>query len=158
GGQTHHKIGQGGKNADGGKEYGAKHIEHQMDHRGTLGVAAGADGGQHGGDTGADVLAKQNEHGSVQTNLTADRSGLQNTRRSRGGLDEGGEEGAHQNTDQRVGEGADHIHEGGPLLQGLHGGAHHLHADEEYAQTGQDVAVVVDLGFLQEHHHGHTHK
>lgn len=43
-----HERGQRSEHTDKGKENGAKDIEHQVDNGGALGIAAGADRGQHG--------------------------------------------------------------------------------------------------------------
>lgn len=61
-------------------------IEHQVDDGGALGVAAGADGSQNGGDTGADVLSKRRIRCPVP--ITPQASALQDTHRGGGGLDQ----------------------------------------------------------------------
>ena len=133
-------------------------LEQQMDNRGPLGIAAGADGSQHRGDTGADVLTEQDEYRAVQADHAAERQGLQDPHRGGGGLDDRGEARAHQNTDQRIGERAHQFYKGRPVPQRLHGRAHHVHADEKHAQAGQDAAVVADLGLFHEDHHRYAHK
>ena len=48
-----------------------------MKHRGAFGVSAGADGGQHRGDAGADILAEEDVNRTGQTDEAAGGQGLQ---------------------------------------------------------------------------------
>ena len=55
------------KVTDQGKQYSTNNIEHQMNNRGALGVAVGADGGQHRRNTGPDILPEKDVNRAGQT-------------------------------------------------------------------------------------------
>ena len=158
GGPGGHDGRQGGHHAHDGEDTGTDDVEHQMDHCGPLGAAAGADGCQHGGDTGTDVLAEQHIHGGGQTHNAAVGQGLQNTHGGGGGLDQGCEACAHQDADQRVGKVGHDAGKGGGIPQRHHGVAHEVHADEQDAQAGDYVGPVLHLLLIYKHGDGHTHK
>ena len=73
-------------------------------------------------------------------------------------MDDGGEAGAGQDAQQGVGEGGHEVDEGLRLPQGRHGGAHHVHTDEQHAQTGQDLTDVLQLELFHKDHQGHAYK
>ena len=151
-------ISNGEEQEQSGEDTGADDVEHQVDDGGPLGAAAGADGGQHGGDTGTDVLTEQHEHRAGQADHAAVGQGLKDTHRGGRGLDDGSEAGTGQNAQQGVGEGGHEADEGLRLPQGRHGGAHHIHTDEQHAQAGQNLTDVLQLGLFHKDHQGHAHK
>lgn len=55
-----------------------------------------------------------------------------------------------------IGESGHQVHKGLGVTQRHHGGAHHLHADKQHAETGHDLADVVGPGHLDKDHHGHA--
>ena len=125
-----------------------------MDEGGALGVAVSAQAGQKSGDTGTDVLAKEHKDRVIQSHHTAQGQRLKDTDAGRGALDHRGEERAGQNAQDGIGEGSEEIDKGLIVPQRSHGGAHQLHAQEEDAQTGNDLADAVDLLLLE---HGDEH-
>ena len=129
-----------------------------MDDGGALGVAGGANGGQHRGDAGADVLAEQDEHRVGVGDDAAVGQGLQDAHRGGRGLDDGGEDHARQDAQEGVGEVGHDAYKGLRLPQGGHGGAHHVHADEQHAQAGEDLAHVLKLGLFHKDGQHHAHK
>ena len=158
----HHRavdhLGDGENQEQQGEDGGADDIEQQVDDGGPLGVPAGAHRGQHGGDAGADVGAEQHKGAAGQGDDPRVGQGLHNAHRGGGGLDDGGEAGAHANAHHGVGEVGDQVDKGRGVPQGRHGGAHHVHADEQHTQTGQDLADVLGLLVLDEDHEHHAHK
>src|SRR5699024_1588773 len=74
-------AGDGEDDEQGGEDDGADDVEHQVDDGGALGVAGGADGGQHRGDAGADVLPEQDEHRVGVGDDAAVGQGLQDAHR-----------------------------------------------------------------------------
>ena len=129
-----------------------------MDDGGALGVAACPNRSQHSGDAGADVLTKQHVNRVVETDDSASSQCLQDAHRGGGGLDDGRKDSASQDAQQRIAELGDDVDEHFRFPQGSHGRAHHIHADEQNAQTGKDLSIISDRGFLDEHHQNHADK
>ena len=129
-----------------------------MDDGGPLGIAAGADGGQHSGDACADVLPEKHIYRAGEPDDSTVGQRLQDTHRGRGGLNDRSKQRAGQDPDHRIGEGGHQAYEPGHLPQRRHGGAHHIHPDEQYAQAADDAAEVVALRLFQKHHHRHADK
>ena len=80
-GEGCHPAGKGNHDTDNGKYSGAYDIKHQVDQGGAFCIPVRADGGQHGRDAGADVLAEQNKDSAVDSNQPADSQGLQDSDR-----------------------------------------------------------------------------
>ena len=139
-----------------GKQNRADDIEHQVDDGGPFGVAPGAHRGQYSSDTGTDILTEEDIDGAAQSDHATVGQGLKDTDRGGGGLDQSGKEGTGQDTKHRIRELGHQVYESGHLPQRDHGGAHHVHTNEEDAQTTQDTAVVVELRLFQKYHHGHA--
>ncbi len=144
--------------ADDGEDNGADDVKGKVDDGGALGVAAGADGRQHCRDAGTDVLAEQDINRLRKADNAAGSQRLQDTDRSGGRLDDRGEDCACQDAQNRIGELGHQRDEGFGLTQRHHRGAHHVHADEQDAQTGNDLAEVVQLLLLEKNNHRHTDK
>ena len=123
-----------------------------MDAGGPLGVPAGAQSGQHSGDAGADVLSEQDEHRPGEPDDAAGGQGLQNTHRGGGGLNQSGKGRAEEDTQQGIGQSGHQADKDRKLPEGGHGGAHGVHADEKDAQTGQNLADVLQVRPLDKDH------
>ena len=129
-----------------------------MDDRRLLCFPARADAGKDGRDACADVLAEQHIDRAVKTDQPAGSQRLQDADRSAGRLDDRGEYRACQDADQRIGERSHQLDERRFLTQRQHRCAHHVHADEQHAQSRQDRADVLDLHALDEYDQRHADK
>ena len=87
----------------------------------------------------------------------ADR--LQDAHGGGGALDQGGDGGAYQNTQQGIGKGDEQLAEGGELLEAGDGIFHGLHSDEQKAQPQQDLAHDLPAAApLKEHEEHDAHR
>ena len=122
-----------------------------MDDRRAAGVLIRADGGEHGGDGGADVLSHDDGDGGG----IADRAGggerLQDADGGRAGLDDAGEHRADQHAEDRIPEGKEQIRERGDLREAGDRAAHRLHAEHERGKAEENGAGVLFLCVLAEH-------
>ena len=111
GAHIHHVIPEGDREKgvadieDSQEESSSDDIEQQMDHSRPLGVPAGADGGEDGGDAGADILTHDEGNGGVKIDQPRRTHRLENAHGGRRALEKGGDGGAHQDAQQRIGEG-----------------------------------------------------
>ena len=131
--------------ADGGTD----EVEGGVDGGDLLCVAVDADGADDRSNGGADVLAHDDGNGGAVADGAGEGQGLQNTNRSGGGLDDGGEDRAEQHTQDGIGEGGEQAGEGGHFRNGLHGAAHELHAGHQHGEAHQhpaDVPAALLLG------------
>ncbi len=124
---------------------GAEEIEIEVHHGRALRVLAGAYGGNDGGHAGPDILAHDdgNRHGIRNGSRGAEC--LQDTHGSRGTLNQGREQRAHDHAQNRI---AEFYHEGGKgriVRQAGHGAAHGLHAEHQDREADQDAAHVFFL-------------
>ena len=133
------------------KDQGADDVEVEVEHGGAPGVLAGADGGNERGDTGADVLAHDNGKGDVKGDNAGGGEGLEDAHRGGGALEQRSDQRAHQNTQKGIGEGHEELPEGGDVLEGGHSHLHGGHADEQQAQTQQELAHNFFLAALEKH-------
>src|SRR5699024_7305943 len=96
--------------------------------------------GDQSSSTGADVLA----HNDGQSAAVGDDAGgaerLEDTHAGAGTLDDGGQNGAGQHTQDGVGELDKHFGEPGLMLQGFHGGRHGAHAGHQDGKPDEDGA------------------
>ena len=120
----------------------ADQVEGDVDHGHPLGVAADADGGDQGGDTGADVLAHDDGDGHAVGDGAGHSQGLQNTHGGGGGLDDAGEGRAHQHAQQGIGEGGHQFGELRHIRQRGHGAAHQFHAVHQDGKAHHHPAHV----------------
>ena len=141
--QRFKQVGQRRQDADRREDHGADDVEEQVDDRRALCVAACADRGQHGRDAGADVLAEQDEGRAVQADQAARGERLQDADRGRGRLDDRREDHADEDAEQRVRHLRHQVDEEFGLAQRRHRVAHHAHAEEQHAETGDDLPPVV---------------
>ena len=109
------------------------------------GRAACADGGNHRGNTGTDVLTHDDGEGRAVSDYTGQRQSLQNTHRGRGTLDDGGEHGTHQNAQQRILELGEQFGKSRHILQGFHRIRHHIHAVHQDSKAQQDGTQILLL-------------
>ena len=107
---------------------GADEVEGDVDDGHPLGIAADADRGDQSRNAGADVLA----HDDGDSDAVGDGAGhgqcLQNANGGGGGLDDAGEGGAYQHTQEGIGEGSHEVGEARHICQRRHRTAHQLHA------------------------------
>ena len=113
--------------------------------------AACTDGGDNSGDTGTDVLTHDNGKCRAVGDHAGQRQCLQDTNRGRGTLDNGGEHGTHQNTQQRILELGEQIGKAGHILQGFHSIRHHIHAIHQNGKAQQDGTQILLLLGLSHH-------
>ena len=129
----------------------ADEIEQQVDDRRAAGVLIRADGGEHGGDGGADVLSHDDGDGGG----IADRAGggerLQDADGGGAGLDDASEHRADQHAEDRIPEGKEQIRERGDLREAGDRAAHRLHAEHERGKAEENGAGVLFLCVLAEH-------
>ena len=107
---------------------GADEVEGDVDDGHPLGIAADADRGDQSRNAGADVLA----HDDGDSDAVGDGAGhgqcLQNANGGGGGLDDAGEGGAYQHTQEGIGEGSHEVGKARHICQRRHRTAHQLHA------------------------------
>ena len=144
---------------DGGQEdQRTDDIKIEVEHGRPPGVAAGADGGDKGGNTGADVLSHDDGEGDVEGDDAGGGEGLQDAHRGGGALEQGGDQGAHHDAQQGIGEGHKEVAELRHILEGGHRSGHGVHADEQQAQAQQQLAHNPLLAALDKHveHNAHN--
>ena len=142
----------GAHDAEHAQQHGdADDIEQQVNDRRAAGVLIRADGGEHGGDGGADVLPHDDGDGGG----VADRAGggerLQDADGGGAGLDDAGEHRADQHAEDRIPEGKEQIRERGDLREAGDRAAHRLHAEHERGKAEENGAGVLFLCVLAEH-------
>ena len=142
--------------ADGDKHQCPDHIEHQMDHCRAFARTVGADRREHGGDTGADVLAEQDINHPAQADSAAAGQRLQNADRRGGGLNDGRENRPGEDSQHRIGEGPHQLDEHRLILEGAHGPRHHIHAGKEDAESHDYHADMLREFFTKKHHQDHA--
>ena len=99
-----------------------------MHHRHLFGVFGDTHAGQHGGDTGADVLTHDDGDGSTVADAAGQCQCLQNTHRGRGALDHCCYCQTHKNAQKGILKGCEKTGESGVIGKGLDRTAHQLHA------------------------------
>ena len=129
----------------------ADDVEIQVDQGGALAVLGGAADGQQRGKGGADVGTQNDGDGAAKGDKAGAGQGLQDTHRGRGGLDDDGDDHAHQHTQHGVGHADEQLLKGCTLPQGGHAGVHQAHAREQDAEAQHDLADVLLFGVAQEH-------
>ena len=87
---------------DNAENHSADDIEQQVDNRGSFCIFPGTRAGNQGGHTGPDILAQRNEHSGLPVYHTVERQRLQDTHRSRGALDNGGNHSAGQHRENGI--------------------------------------------------------
>ena len=122
-----------------------------MDQGGTLAVLGGAADGQQRGKGGADVGTQNDGDGAAKGDKAGTGQSLQDTHRGRGGLDDDGDDHAHQHAQHGVGHADEQLLKGCALPQGGHAGVHQAHACEQDAEAQHDLADVLLFGVAQEH-------
>ena len=132
---------------------GADDVEGQMHHGGALGVLVSTRRGDHSGDAGADVLAHDDRNGRTVGDGARSGQSLQDTDRGRAGLDDAGEHGTDQHTEQRVFKGHKELLEGGVAGKAFHGTRHSFHTEHQRGKAEQDGACVLALAVFEEHVH-----
>ena len=138
------------------KHGAADNIEGDVDDADLSGAAAGADGGDHRGDAGADVLSHDNGQRRAVGDDTGQGQRLQNAHRGGGRLDDRGEHRAHQHPQQGIAEGGEQFGEAGHFPQRLHRAGHHLHAVHQHGEAHKNGAHVLFLLALGGHGHDHA--
>ena len=136
------------------KNQTADDIEVQVHHGRPPGILVGADGAHHRRNTGADILTQDYRDGAAVGHNAGGAQALQNAHGGRGGLDNGSQRRAYQNSHQRIGEGNHHPDKPGLVLQKLHGAAHQLHAghqSHEAQQNPADVLLFLGIGKHVQH-------
>ena len=120
-----------------------------MDDGGALCNTAGTDRSQDSGDTGTDILTEQHIDSLWQTDYTAAGKCLQDADRRRGGLNDGSKNSTSKDAQNRVGEAGDDVDKGLRFAQRNHCRTHHIHTDEQNTQTGDNLAVMMQLFIFQ---------
>ena len=132
------------------------HVEAQVDQRGALGVFAGTHGRNKRRDTGTDILTHDDGNGAAEGDLTGHGQGLQHTHRSRGRLNGSRQQCAGQHAQHRVGEHHKQLTEGRHVGQSLQGAGHDIHTQHQSGKAQQDVAGLLALFILAQHHVTHA--
>ena len=156
--QAYHKVRKRSQDAQGHKQGRTNHIEHQMNQGGALCIAAGSHRSQKRCNTGTDILAEQHEHGTVKVDDAAHSQSLKDTHRRRRGLDNGCEYRSYQDSQKGIGKFGHHMDEGFGIPQRNHGIAHHAHADEQNADTGNNASHMLYLFIFRENQGHNAHK
>ena len=154
--QHFHPAGKRCQHTQNGENYGADDVEQQVDNCGAFCVAAGADGSQNSCNTSADILAEQDINCAAQIDNAALGQSLQNTDRSRRGLNDSRKDSTGQNAENRVGETGHQRHKRFGITQRHHRTAHHFHADKQNAEAGNDLSPMACLRIFEKHHKRHT--
>ena len=76
---------------------------------------------------------------------------MQDTHRSRGALDDGGDAGANQHAQDGVLKGSEELSKGRAVLKGSHSGLHGEHTLEEDTEAQEDLTDDLALGALGDH-------
>ena len=129
-----------------------------MHHGRPLGVLVGADGRDHGGDAGTDVLAHDDGNGRTVAHLSGDRQGLENAHGSGAGLNDGSEHRPGQHTQNGILEQDEQILERRHIPQPGDGGGHGLHAEHQCGEAQKDRAGILFLVIFAEHVIDDAHK
>ena len=116
-----------------------------------LRIFGGAEGGHDWGDTGTDVLAEDDRDCRGEGDLTGGGQRLKNTDGSCRALDDGGDDSAGQNTQNRVGEVFEQGDEGRDLTQRSDGVAHLEHTKEQNTEAQQNLSQVFFRGLFASH-------
>ena len=156
--QAYHEVRKRSQDAQGHKQRRTNHVEHQVNQRGALCIAAGSHGSQKRRDTGTDILAEQHEHGTVKVDDAAHGQGLKDTHRRGRGLDDGCKYRAHQDSQKGIGKLGHHVDEGLRIPQRNHGIAHHAHTDEQDTDTGDNASHMLYLFIFRENQGHDAHK
>ena len=145
------------------RQHGQRHTDHctdqvvdQVDEGRPLGVVPGVEGREQGRGRGADVDAADQEGCKVQGHEALHGQCLQNTDRSRGGLEDGAEQNAHGKAQEGVGGVEDEVLEDRGVLEGGHGAAHGMETLEEQTEAQDDLADVFGPLTLGVEHHDRT--
>ena len=135
----------------------AQHIDQQIDKGGALAADIGAQRREQHRDCRADG----NTHDDGQRDLERDGTGagkhLQNTHGGTGALQYAGKHKAHQNTQQRIGEGGQDRDELRALFQGRHRAGHSGHAIHQHREAQQDIAHIFAGGLFLHHAQQNAH-
>ena len=111
-----------------------------MHHGGAAGILVGTHRGNQRGDTGADILTHDDGDGTAVGDDTGGAQCLQDTNAGAGALDDAGDNGPHQNAQQRIGEADKQAGEPRLVLQGKHSIGHGGHTGHQYSKADQNGA------------------
>ena len=113
---------------------------------------AAAHGGEHRGDAGTDVFTEGDEHGRVGSDQAVDRQRLQDTDGDRRALEQRSDHRAGQDAEDRiVAQSRKDNGEDRRVRVGLDRAAHGLQAEEQKADTDDDLGDVLLLVRFREH-------
>ena len=115
-------------------------VEVQVHHSGAAGVFVGTHRGQQCGHTGTDVLTHDDGDGTAVGDDTGGAQRLQDAHAGAGALDDAGDQCAHQNAQQGVGEAGEQAGEPCLILQRQHRVGHGGHAGHQHGKADEDSA------------------
>ena len=127
-------------------------VEVQVHHGGAARILVGTHGGDQRGDAGADVLAHDDGDGTAIGDNTGGAQCLQDTNAGAGALDDTGDNGTHQNAQQRIGEADEQVGEPCLILQGQHSIGHGGHTGHQHGkadQNGADTPALFAFAHVQ---------
>ena len=120
----------------------ANNVEGHMNHRDPLGPSGDADGGNQGGDAGADILTHNDWNGHTVAEGAGQSQGLQDTHGGGGGLDYRRKDRAHQHAQDGIIESRQQIGEARQIGKRTDSVLHHIHAGHQNCEADQDTAHI----------------
>ena len=130
-------------------EDGSDDLDRYMNSGNSLCLTVNADTGEDCGHTGTNVGTHNDGNCHTQGNLSGHGQALQNTNGCSRRLDDTGDQGTYEDTDQRVIEALHHLCELGKITKRRHGIGHHGHTGHENGKAkehGSEVLVFLLLG------------
>ena len=129
----------------GQKDRDTDDVEVEVDHGGTAGILICAHRRNQRGDTGADILTHDDGDSAA---VGDDAGGLQDADAGAGTLDDAGDQCAHQNAEDGIGEADEEVGEPCLTLQGLDGIGHGSHAGHQDGKANEDSSDALFLLIL----------
>ena len=120
-------------------------VKVQVHHGGAAGILVGTHRGNQRGDAGADILTHDDGDGTAVGDDTGGAQCLQDTNAGAGALDDAGDNGPHQNAQQRIGEADKQAGEPRLVLQGKHSIGHGGHTGHQHSKADQNGANTLAL-------------
>ena len=120
-------------------------VEVQVNHGSTACILVGTHRGDQCGDTGADVLARDDGNGTAVGDDAGGAQCLQDADAGAGALDDAGDKGTDQNAQKGVGEAGEQAGEPCLVLQGQDGVGHGSHAGHQHGKADEDGADALFL-------------
>ena len=133
-------------------------IKIEVNHCSTARIFRTTQRGQERGNTGTDVLTKDNRDGCGIADCARCRQRLQNTNRCRGRLNNRSDTCTHQHAKHRVCDRGKQLRKLRPIRQRRNRAFHHRHTDKQYTETGKNIRNIASTALFGQHHDNDTHQ